>query len=185
MFLSKKRSPKLIFFNEILFWKNAVDFWHQKLTLRVQFWHFLTNRNSLHSKDTTIFFKYVDSWPKTLLFSTHTACYAKIKYSLIYCISIDYTICKRHTDKTSRDHSQFACCNQTVTTINKWWTPLSSLVFMGLCVCARILNHNMVKYTLQLCRKEMTVVMEFLIENLKSHMWVANDKFTPVRTRFE
>ena len=96
-----------------------------------------------------------------------------------------YTICKRHTDKTSRDHSQFACCNQTVTTINKWWTPLSSLVFMGLCVCARILNHNMVKYTLQLCRKEMTVVMEFLIENLKSHMWVANDKFTPVRTRFE
>ena len=80
-----------------------------------------------------------------------------------------YTICKRYTDKTSRDHSQFACCNQTVTTINKWWTPLSSLVFMGLCVCARILNHNMVKYTLQLCRKEMTVVMEFLVENLKSH----------------
>lgn len=36
---------------------------------------------------------------------------------------------------------------------------------MGLCVCARILNHNMVKYTLQLCRKEMTVVMEFLVEN--------------------
>ena len=80
-----------------------------------------------------------------------------------------YTICKRHTDKTSRDHSQFACCNQTVTTINKWWTPLSSLVFMGLCVCARILNHNMVKYTLQLCRKEMTVVMEFLFENLYIH----------------
>ena len=60
-------------------------------------------------------------------------------------------ICKRQTC-IDRDHSQFACCNQTVTTINKWWrTPLSSLVFMGLCVCARILNHNMVKYTLQLC----------------------------------
>ena len=38
---------------------------------------------------------------------------------------------------------------------------------MGLCVCARILNHNMVKYTLQLCRKEMTVVMEFLVGNFK------------------
>ena len=93
-------------------------------------------------------------------------------HTYIHCISIEYTICKRHTDKTSRDHSQFACCNQTVTTINKWWTPLSSLVFMGLCVCARTLNHNMVKYTLQLRRKEMTMVMEFLVRNLKSHMWV-------------
>ena len=97
--------------------------------------------------------------------------YAELSYiesvhvhsTYVHCISIEYTICKRHTDKTSRDHSQFACCNQTVTTINKWWTPLSSLVFMGLCVCARILNHNMVKYTLQLCRKEMTMVIEFLV----------------------
>ena len=100
--------------------------------------------------------------------------YAELSYiesvqctTYVHCISIEYTNCKRHTDKTSRDHSQFACCNQTVTTINKWWTPLSSLVFMGLCVCARILNHNMVKYTLQLCRKEMTVIMEFLVGNLK------------------
>ena len=30
----------------------------------------------------------------------------------------------------------------------------------------------MVKYTLQLRRKEMTMVMEFLVRNLKSHMWV-------------
>ena len=26
---------------------NAVDFWHHKLTLKVQFWHFLMNHNSL------------------------------------------------------------------------------------------------------------------------------------------
>ena len=144
----------MIFDTENLFWKSKIGTFLRTVTrwrLKIWLFHLTT----------------VDSWPKTLLFSTHTACYAKIKYSLIYCISIDYTICKRHTDKTSRDHSQFACCNQTVTTINKWWTPLSSLVFMGLCVCARILNHNMVKYTLQLCRKEMTVIMEFLVGNLK------------------
>ena len=28
------------------FWKNSVDFWHRKLTLKVQFLHFLTNHNS-------------------------------------------------------------------------------------------------------------------------------------------
>ena len=27
-------------------WKNSVNFWHQKLTMEVQFWHFLTNRHS-------------------------------------------------------------------------------------------------------------------------------------------
>ena len=68
---TKKWSPKLIFLNEFFFWKNSVDFWHWKLTLKVRFWHFLTNRNS--SKD---FFKEnsldnVDSWPKILLFWTH------------------------------------------------------------------------------------------------------------------
>ena len=41
----------------------------------------------------------------------------------------------------------------------------------------------MVKYTLQLCRKEMTVIMEFLVENLKAHMLAANGKFTPVHTQ--
>ena len=35
----KKWSPKLI--------KNSVDFWRRKLTLKVRFWHFLTNHNSL------------------------------------------------------------------------------------------------------------------------------------------
>jgi len=43
---TKKWSPKLIFLNEIFFWKNSVDFWHQKLTLKVRFWHFLMNCNS-------------------------------------------------------------------------------------------------------------------------------------------
>ena len=31
--------------------KNSVDFWHQKLTLKVQFWHFLSN---LHSSIDTL-----------------------------------------------------------------------------------------------------------------------------------
>jgi hypothetical protein len=43
----KKWSPKLIFLNEFFFWKNSVEFWHRKLTLKVQFRHFLTNNNSL------------------------------------------------------------------------------------------------------------------------------------------
>ena len=29
------------------FWTNSVDFWHWKLTLKVRFWHFLMNHNSL------------------------------------------------------------------------------------------------------------------------------------------
>ena len=61
---NKKNSTKLIFLDEIFFWKNSVNFWHGKLTLKVQFWHFLMNRNS-----STNF--YVDSWPKFLLFRTH------------------------------------------------------------------------------------------------------------------
>ena len=34
---NKKCSPKLIFLDEFFFWKNSVDFWHRKLTLKVQF----------------------------------------------------------------------------------------------------------------------------------------------------
>jgi hypothetical protein len=41
--------PKLIFLDKIFFWKNSINFWHPKLTLKVRFWHFLTNRNP--SKD--------------------------------------------------------------------------------------------------------------------------------------
>ena len=36
-------SPKLIFLDKNFFRKNSINFWHPKLTLKVQFWHFLTN----------------------------------------------------------------------------------------------------------------------------------------------
>ena len=66
---NKKWSPKLIFFNDFFF--NSVDFWHQKLTLKVRFWHFLTNCHSLTEFFNFFSFEYVDSWPKILLFRTH------------------------------------------------------------------------------------------------------------------
>ena len=39
---NKKCAPKLIFFNEIFFYKDSDDFWRWKLTLKIRFWHFLT-----------------------------------------------------------------------------------------------------------------------------------------------
>ena len=48
----------------IFFWKNSVDFWHRKLTLKVQFWHFLTNHNSLQDCFKKI---HVDSWAKSCI----------------------------------------------------------------------------------------------------------------------
>ena len=62
MLFSKKWSPKLIFLN---------NFWHKKLTLKVQFWHFLTNHNSLQDCLKTISVEHVDSWAKILRFRTH------------------------------------------------------------------------------------------------------------------
>ena len=55
----------------ILFWKNSVDFWHRKLTLKVWFRHFLMNHNSLQGCFKTISFEHVDSWAKILHFATH------------------------------------------------------------------------------------------------------------------
>ena len=46
VFFYKISSPKLIFLYEFCFWKNSVDFWHRKLTLKVPFRHFLMNHNS-------------------------------------------------------------------------------------------------------------------------------------------
>ena len=46
--LNKKWSPKLIFINEKKTQKISVDFRHRKSTLKVRFWHFSTNRNSLY-----------------------------------------------------------------------------------------------------------------------------------------
>ena len=54
-----------------IFWKDSVDAWHRKLTLKVQFWHFLTSHNSLTDYLKKKYFEHVDSWPKILLFRTH------------------------------------------------------------------------------------------------------------------
>ena len=64
------------------FLKLSDDFWHRKFTLNIRFWHFLTNCLC------------VDFWPNVLLFRTQTACYMKIKCSLLY--SIQYTPTKCH-----------------------------------------------------------------------------------------
>ena len=52
-------------------WKNSVDFWHKKLTLKLRFWHFLKNHNSSHDSSKTISFEHVDSWAKILKIRTH------------------------------------------------------------------------------------------------------------------
>ena len=57
---NKKCSPKLIFLDEFFFWKNSVDFWHRKLTLKVQFWHFLRPWHYVNLQNTAISFEY--SW---------------------------------------------------------------------------------------------------------------------------
>ena len=67
----KKWPPKLIFLNFSFFWKNSVDFWHRKLTLKVWFWHFLTNWCSPYSQNTTVSFEHVDVSAKSLHFRTH------------------------------------------------------------------------------------------------------------------
>ena len=43
----------------------------KKLTLKVQFWYFLTNYDSLQDCFKTIPFEHVDSWAKMLHFKTH------------------------------------------------------------------------------------------------------------------
>ena len=51
--------------------KNSVDFLHRNLTLKIWFWHFLTNHNSLQDCFKTMSFEHVDSWAKILPFKTH------------------------------------------------------------------------------------------------------------------
>ena len=41
-FINKKYAPKIIFFNEIFFYKDSDIFWHRKLTLKVRILPFLT-----------------------------------------------------------------------------------------------------------------------------------------------
>ena len=68
---NEKWSPKLIFSQEKKNKKNIpLIFDIKKLTLKVQFWHFLSNCHSstdLKKKS----FEYVDSRPKFMLFRTH------------------------------------------------------------------------------------------------------------------
>ena len=54
---NKKCSPKLIFLDEFFFRKNSVDFWHRKLTLKVQFWHFLRPWHYVNLQNTAISFE--------------------------------------------------------------------------------------------------------------------------------
>ena len=67
-----KHSPKFIFTNEKNN-KNSIDFSQQKLTLKVQFWHFLSNCNLDLSTEFFIsfFFENVDPLPKVLIFRTN------------------------------------------------------------------------------------------------------------------
>ena len=53
------------------FLKISVDAWHRKLTLKVQFWHFLKNHNSSQDCSRTMSFEHVDSRAKILHFRTH------------------------------------------------------------------------------------------------------------------
>jgi hypothetical protein len=65
---NKKGSPKLIFLDEIFFWKNSVDFWHRKLTLKVQFWHSLRPWRYVNLESTAISFEYSWFLSKNLVF---------------------------------------------------------------------------------------------------------------------
>ena len=47
--------------------KDSDDFWQRKLTLKVQFWHFLTPPRYTNSQNSIISFGYVDFQPKTFL----------------------------------------------------------------------------------------------------------------------
>ena len=82
----RKWSPKIIFLNDF-FWKNSVDFWHRKLTLKVRFRHFLMNHYSSQGCFKTISFEHVESWAKILHFRTHHLKNYTTELTLI-CISL-------------------------------------------------------------------------------------------------
>ena len=62
--------------------KNDVDFWHRKLTLKVQFRHFVTNHNSSQDCFKTISFEHIDPWAKLLHFRTHHLQYSTTELTL-------------------------------------------------------------------------------------------------------
>ena len=57
----KKCAPKLILFNEKLFWKDSDNFWHKKLTLKVRNWQFMSAEFGTGKRYENVIF---DQWPK-------------------------------------------------------------------------------------------------------------------------
>ena len=97
----------MIFLDEIFFWKNSVDFWHRKLSLKVRFWHFLTNRNSSKDFFKANFFEYVHSWPKSLLLRTHHLWNSMTELILVY----SYFLKIGFARVKCRDILLLCCCN--------------------------------------------------------------------------
>ena len=69
---SKKCAPKFIMIHDLKK-KIQIYLWWRKLTLKVQFWHFLPPPHYLNSQNTIFSFDYVDFWPKiiTILYPSH------------------------------------------------------------------------------------------------------------------
>ena len=65
--LYKKWSPKLILLNEFFFWKNSIDFWHRKMTLKIEFLQFLEGQKELEEVFIKNLFDYKLSIGKCLL----------------------------------------------------------------------------------------------------------------------
>ena len=61
---NKKCAPKLVFFNEKKIEKDYDDFWHWKLTFKVEFLHFLTPPPYTNSQNSMISLQYVDIYAK-------------------------------------------------------------------------------------------------------------------------
>ena len=66
IFFYKKCSSKQLFLIEKIIQKYSDDSWHRKFTLKIRFWHFLTN---CQNYSTVVSFEYVDFWPNILLYS--------------------------------------------------------------------------------------------------------------------
>ena len=76
----------------LFFLKNSVNFWRRKLTLKVQFWHFLMNHTSLQDCSKTISFEYVDSWAKILHLKPHHPKNSTTELTLIRVSPFDFVI---------------------------------------------------------------------------------------------
>ena len=70
----------MIFLDRFFFWKNSIIFWHPKLTLKVRFWHFLTDTYTRKIILKIFPWWHVDYWPKSLLLS-------KVWVVTIFCVA--------------------------------------------------------------------------------------------------